>query len=78
MRRILGCCSLLLLGSVAVAQQRLTLDPTVQLAVCQQQRADFIADSERAQTFMRQLAAQAADLQKKLAEAEAKIAELQK
>jgi hypothetical protein len=57
---------LLCLATPALAQQLPPLDPAIQLAVCQQQRAVFLNDSEQAQALMRQLLT-------KLTEAEAKV-----
>jgi hypothetical protein len=65
--------TLFCLSTPAVAQQLPPLDPAIQLGVCQQQKAMFLSDSEQAQTWMRQLLAENADLKKKLAEAEAKV-----
>ncbi len=55
------------------AEQLPPLDPTVQLGICQQQRARFIDDSEKASTYATQFLTEIADLKKKLAEAEEKI-----
>ncbi len=60
------------LATPALAQQLPPLDPAVQLGVCQQQRAMFLADSEQELTWMRQFLAEIADLKKRLAKAEAK------
>ena len=63
----------------ALAQQAPTsaqlpsLDPAIQLGICQQQRARFLSESEQAQTYATQFLAEIADLKKRLAEAEAKI-----
>jgi hypothetical protein len=64
---------LILLGSSAFAQQLPPLDPVVQLGVCQQQRARFLDDSEKASAYATQFLAEIADLKKKLSEAEARI-----
>jgi hypothetical protein len=64
---------LLCFATSALAQQLPPLDPAVQLGVCQQQRARFLDDSEKASTYANQFLAEIADLKKKLAEAEAKI-----
>jgi hypothetical protein len=64
---------LLCLATPALAQQLPPLDPAVQLGVCQQQRARFLDDSEKASAYATQFLAEIADLKKKLAEAEAKI-----
>jgi hypothetical protein len=63
----------LCLATPALAQQLPPLDPAVQLGVCQQQRARFLDDSEKASAYATQFLAEIADLKKKLAEAEAKI-----
>jgi hypothetical protein len=63
----------MLLSSAALAQQLPPLDPAVQLGVCQQQRARFLDDSEKASAYATQFLAEIADLKKKLAEAEAKL-----
>ena len=57
----------------ALAQQLPPLDPAVQLGVCQQQRARFLDDSEKASAYATQFLAEIADLKKKLTEAEARI-----
>jgi hypothetical protein len=64
---------LLLLAAPAAAQQLPPLDLATQLGVCQQQKAIFLSDSEQAQTLMRQLAAEAAGLKAKLADADAAL-----
>ena len=56
-----------------LAQQLPPLDPAVQLGVCQQQRARFLDDSEKASAYATQFLAEIADLKKRLAEAEAKV-----
>jgi hypothetical protein len=70
----------LCLDTPALAQQLPPLDPAVQLGVCQQQRARFLDDSEKASAYATQFFAEIDglkkerdDLKKKLAEAEAKI-----
>jgi hypothetical protein len=63
----------LCLVTPALAQQLPPLDPAVQLGVCQQQRARFLDDSEKASAYATQFLAEIADLKKKLSEAEAKI-----
>jgi hypothetical protein len=65
--------SFLCLATPALAQQLPPLDPAIQLGVCQQQRARFLDDSEKASAYATQFLAEIADLKKKLAEAEAKI-----
>jgi hypothetical protein len=59
--------------SSAATQELPPLDPAVQLDICQQQRAVFLSDSEKMQTYVKQFLAEIADLKKKLAEAEEKL-----
>lgn len=59
--------------ALALAQPLPPLDPAIQLGVCQQQKAIFLADSEQELTWMRQLLSENADLKNRLAEAEAKL-----
>ncbi len=72
MVRIALC--LILMSVAAVAQTAPPplppLDPTLQLQVCQAQRARFLSDSEQASTYAQQFFNEIADLKKKSAEAE--------
>lgn len=70
---------LLCLAAPAFAQQQPPEpEPKWELPVCVAQFEFYSKESRRAWALVNQYAAQAADLQKKLAEAEAKIAELQR
>jgi hypothetical protein len=64
---------LIILCVPAGAQQLPGLDLATQLGICQQQRAIFLSDSEKMQTYATQFLAEIADLKKKLADAEAKL-----
>jgi hypothetical protein len=67
---------LLCFATSALAQQLPPLDPAVQLGVCQQQRARFLDDSEKASAYANQFLAEIAKLTSKVTDQEAEIAKL--